>query len=226
MFAIAALRQRVAMASGTIAPGGAAAGRWRSGGAQTLRVVVAADEPDLVVATRTILAAEHVVVAGASLGLGDVGALARRLVPNVIVLTARSCDPAVVAAVRAIRDVSPAPAVVLVAGRVDESYVHTMLEAGVRGYLSPDDPDLGRAVRAVASGGAYFSPDAARVVRRGYLRRGGVSIRALFDRLTEAERAVLHGLVHGETTGELGARLHLSRHALDGCRRRIVQALD
>src|SRR5262245_18356587 len=113
MSAVAALRYRVAMASGTT-PGSAAAARWRSGGAETLRVVVAADEPDLVLATRTVLAAEHVVVSGASLGLGDAGALARRLVPDVVVLTTASCDPAVVAAIRAVRDVSPAPAVVLV----------------------------------------------------------------------------------------------------------------
>jgi DNA-binding NarL/FixJ family response regulator len=210
------------MASGTFAAGA----RWRATGVHPVRVAVTADSSELVEASRATLAREpHVVVAGASPGLGDVGPLARRLMPRVIVVATGSRDPAVVTAIRATREAAPAAAVVVLTARGDEPYVRMVLEAGTRGYVSLDDPDLGRAVRAVASGGAYFSPDVARVVRRGYLRRGGLSIRALLDRLTDAEREVLRGLVHGETTREIGARLHLSTPALAGCRRHIVAAL-
>ena len=165
------------------------------------------------------------VVAGTSARLGDAAGLARQLAPHVVVLATASRDQVVVASIRTSRAVSPALTVVLVAPRADEPYVRMMLEAGARGYVTPDDPDLGRVVRAVAAGGAYFSPDVARVIRRGYLRRGGVSVHALLGSLTDAERAVLRGLVHGQTTGEIGAQLRLSRSALDACRRHIVETL-
>jgi DNA-binding NarL/FixJ family response regulator len=80
-------------------------------------------------------------------------------------------------------------------------------------------------VRAVGAGGAYFSPEVAGVVRRGYLRRGGLSIHALLDRLTDAECEILRALVRGQTSGEIEADLHLSARAFEHHRRRILEAL-
>jgi two-component system, NarL family, response regulator NreC len=205
---------------------GTTAARWRFGTAPALRVVVAADRSELADSSRTRLASEpRVVVAGTSLDLAGVASLARRLVPRVVVVGTASHDPAVITAIRAVRAASSDADVVLVAERTDEPYVRMMLEAGARGYVSPGDTELGRAVRAVGTGGAYFSPDVADLVRRGYLRRGGLSIRAFLARLTEADRAVLDGLVRGASSGEIGARLRLSADAFDGCRRRIIDSL-
>jgi DNA-binding NarL/FixJ family response regulator len=114
--------------------------------------------------------------------------------------------------------------VILLAARADEPYVRMMLEAGARGYVAPDDPALGRAVRALAMGGAYFSPNVATVVRRGYLRRGW-PVAALLGPLTETEREVLSGLVQGQTLREIGTRLHLSLTALHACRCHIAETL-
>lgn len=194
--------------------------------AESVRVFVAGEHGSLSRGSRASLTAEpHVVVVGETGGFDDAPALARQLVPRVVVLATASSDPAIVSTIRASRTAQPTPEIVLVAQRADEPYVRLALEAGVRGYVLPDDPYVGRAVRAVAAGGAYFSPDVAAVIRRGYLRRGGVSIHSLLQGLTDAERAVLTFLVQGRSIDQIGAELGLSAAALLTCRRRIAENL-
>jgi len=193
---------------------------------EAVRVFIADEHRNLSHGSRSALTAEpHVVVVGETGALDDAALLARQLVPRVMVLAPASFEPSIVSTIRASRDAEPTPEVVLISPRVDEPYVRMTLEAGARGYVLPDDPYVGRAVRAVASGGAYFSPDVATVVRHGYLRRGCVSIGALLQGLTDLERSVLTDLVRGWTIDQIGAEVGMSAAALIACRHRIAATL-
>lgn len=166
-------------------------------------------------------------IVGDAASPSDAVVLAYRVRPRVVVLDGHGRDvDEVTTAVCAMRRAGTAVDVVLVSPRRDEAWVRATLEAGARGYLlSIDAADVGRAVRAVASGGAYFSPVVADLVRRGYLRSVGVPIDEILGRLDDAERSVLWWLVRGLSSGEIGAELALTADVVDACRRRIVAAL-
>jgi DNA-binding NarL/FixJ family response regulator len=207
-------------------PGPWLARRHEARPAEAVRVFVADEHRSLSRYSRSSLAAEpNVVVVGETGAFDDAALLARQLVPRIMVLAPASPDPSIVSTIRASRDAQPTPDVVLISSRLDEPYVRMTLEAGARGYVLPDDPDVGRAVRAVASGGAYFSPDVATVVRHGYLRRGSVPIDALLRGLTDLERSILTDLVRGWTLDEIGAELGMTAAALVACRHRIADIL-
>src|SRR6185436_12667182 len=115
---------------------------------EAVRVFVADEHRSLSRYSRSSLAAEpNVVVVGETGALDDAALLARQLVPRVMVLAPASFEPSIVSTIRASRDAEPTPEVVLISPRVDEPYVRMTLEAGARGYVLPDDPYVGRAVR-------------------------------------------------------------------------------
>ncbi|AVP98772.1 hypothetical protein C7S18_16990 [Ahniella affigens] len=83
------------------------------------------------------------------------------------------------------------------------------LEAGALGFLSKACPaeELLRAIRRVASGGRYISPDAAQAIalEAATGKQGNV-----LDLLSRRETEVVMALAKGEAMGEIADRLHLS----------------
>jgi DNA-binding NarL/FixJ family response regulator len=201
-------------------------GRGRGRFGARTEVVLADDGSAGRGAARSALEREpHVVVVAETERLIDLAGLATGLAPRVIVLLTARRDAAIGSAIGTVRRAHPATDVVLVSPHTDEPSVRAGLEAGARGYLGHDDLDIGRAVRAVASGGAYFSPQVANVVRCGYLRRSGLALDAMLSRLSDADRRVLGSLVRGRASAEIEADLGWSARDLLASRRRIVQAL-
>jgi DNA-binding NarL/FixJ family response regulator len=190
-----------------------------------VRVLVADDQTVVPIGCRERIEAEsHVVVVGETSRTADLVSLARRVVPRVV-LIALEPGPMTLDLVRATCEVAPGSDVVVVSTRADEAYVRRSLTAGARAYVQDDDPAIGRAVRAVAAGGAYFSPDVARLLREGFLRGGGIAVERLLRGFSEVDRAVLHGLVDGRSPEELAGTLQLSVDTVDRCRDRIVVLL-
>jgi DNA-binding NarL/FixJ family response regulator len=200
-------------------------GPWRlhgvvAPGPRFVRVLVAED-PSVPGSCRSRLASEpHVIVVGDSGRMEELPAVTARVVPRVVVIATTPVGPTTLDVVRAV--CAATADVVLVSTRTDEPSIRRALEAGVRGYALHDDEGLGSAVRAVAAGGAYFSPDVASVLRAGYLRAAGVPVDRLLTRLTAIERVMLRGLVEGLTNRELAIRLGLPIRSIDGCRARIA----
>jgi two-component system, NarL family, response regulator NreC len=111
----------------------------------------------------------------------------------------------------------------------DEEYLLRALGAGARGYLLKDsvEPDLIRAIRLVAQGRTFFSPEIAQLLMEDYVRRmqqdGKVD---RYDMLTEREREVLQLLAEGKSNKDVAALLHLSVHTVDSHRTNLMQKLD
>ena len=76
----------------------------------------------------------------------------------------------------------------------DEEYLLRALSAGARGYLLKDsaEPDLLRAVRAVAAGRTFFSPAIVETLLEDYVQRlQHEGLQDSYDLLTDREKQVL-----------------------------------
>jgi DNA-binding NarL/FixJ family response regulator len=155
----------------------------------------------------------------------DVPALVAREPPQIIIAATAGGALGAVGLVCAIREVAPGAQVIVVSPRLDHSHVRATLHAGARGYVLPDDRHLARAVRAIADGGAYFSPEIANLLREGYLESAAQPVDSMLTRLSEIERGVLRCLVDGLTPAETASRLQTSSAAIEAHRRRILEVL-
>jgi DNA-binding NarL/FixJ family response regulator len=123
----------------------------------------------------------------------------------------------------------PDTAVIILSMYSDEEYVMRALTAGVKGYLLKDtaEAELVNAVRAVAEGKPFFSPEIAKTLLDDYLRQ--LRQRGLtdsYDLLSDREKEVLHLLAEGKTNKEVATVLQLSPYTVETHRNHIMQKLD
>jgi DNA-binding NarL/FixJ family response regulator len=111
----------------------------------------------------------------------------------------------------------------------DEEYLLRAVSAGVRGYLLKDsaEPDLVRAVRAVAAGNTFFSPAIADMLFDDYvLRLQRQEIHDSYDLLTDREKQVLQLLAEGRTNKEVAGILEVGVSTVDTHRLNLMQKLN
>jgi len=123
---------------------------------------------------------------------------------------------------------SPSTSVIVLSMYSDEEFLIRALNAGAKGYLLKDsaEPDLVRAVRSVAQGKTFFSPDISHMLLEDYMRRlqqGG--IQDSYDLLTEREREVLQLLAEGKSNKEAAQVLNVSLHTVETHRANFMQKL-
>lgn len=111
----------------------------------------------------------------------------------------------------------------------DEEYLLRALSAGVKGYLLKDsaEPDLLRAVRAVAAGRTFFSPAIVDTLLEDYVQRlQQQGLQDSYDLLTDREKQVLRLLAEGKTNKEAAALLQLGVSTVETHRLNLTQKLD
>lgn len=187
-----------------------------TGGAERIRALVADDEPLVREGISAVLSTDDRIDVVAEVGDGD-SALAE--------LRSRSVDVAildiqmpgrtgleVLSTLR--REGSQLPCLFVTTFGEDD-YVATAIGLGADGFVlkSGDPQHLLMAVRAVAGGGAFFSPSIARRLLRGgaseeFARRTEAAER--IGRLTEREQQILRLLADGMTNAEIAAELYLA----------------
>ncbi len=123
----------------------------------------------------------------------------------------------------------PGTAVVILSMHSDESYVLRALKAGARAYLLKDsaESDLVQAVRAVATGKAFFSPAISKLLAEEYVRqirqRG---VEDTYELLTARERELLQLIAEGKSSKEIAAWLNLSAYTVDTHRANLMAKLN
>jgi len=177
----------------------------------TIRVLVAEDDELIRVALIALLEREPdiEVVAGAADGRRAIQqAMAHR--PDVAVLDLQMPGQDGFAATREIRRSAPEVAVLVLTMFDDDDSVFTAMRAGARGYVvkGAEQEEIGRAIRAVASGEAIFGPGVAERVLRYFSAPPPVA--DPFPELTTREREILGLLARGLTNSAIAARLALS----------------
>lgn len=124
---------------------------------------------------------------------------------------------------------SPSTGVIILSMYSDEEFVIRALNAGAKGYLLKDsaEPDLVRAVRSVAQGKPFFSPDIAHMLLEDYMRRlQQEGVQDSYDLLTEREREVLQLLAEGKSNKEVAQVLNVSLHTVETHRTNFMQKLS
>ena len=151
-------------------------------------------------------------------------ALAESLKPDIVVMDVAMPELNGIEATRRIGESVPHARVVALSMHKDSVYVREILRAGARGYLLKDSVagDLVSAVRSVARGEGYISPQVSNAVLDDYRRH----VTNPIDTLTSREREVLQMLAEGKTNKEIAVILNLSVYTVDAHRGRIMEKLN
>jgi two-component system NarL family response regulator len=156
--------------------------------------------------------------------------MARTLQPDVTVMDVGMKDLNGIEATRQIIAQNPRAKVVALSTHSSEPYVISMLEAGACGYVLKDAAvdEMRRAIRVVAEGHHFLSPEVAGSVVASRLRsssqnQNGASAPAV---LAPRERQILQLLAEGHTSAEIARQLHIATTTVDSHRRNIMKKLD
>jgi two-component system NarL family response regulator len=191
----------------------------------TLSVILVEDHQMVREALRDVLSKESGITvvgeAGTALeALEQVGALN----PDVVVLDIRLPDLNGIEVAARLHDANTHAKIVALSAFSDKRFVLAMLRAGASAYVSKSDAgtELVRAIRAVASGQPYFSPDIANAL---LARAPGTLPGEDRPVLARREREVLRLIAEGVRSPGIAERMHVSVATIEVHRRNIMRKL-
>jgi two-component system NarL family response regulator len=131
-------------------------------------------------------------------------------------------------AVEAVRGARPMARVLALCCGGDRQQVMAMLDAGGGGCLdrNADFMELLHAVRTLAAGGSYISPEIAGVLVDSYVRREYPVDENGLGTLGTRERQVLQMVAEGRTSREIANRMKVTRSTVESHRRNIMRKLN
>jgi DNA-binding NarL/FixJ family response regulator len=178
---------------------------------EAIGVLIADDSVEFRAGMRGLLAAQPDLLVVGEAGSGSAALdLAARLMPDVVLMDLHMPDLHGIEATRRLVATSPHIGVLVVTMFEDDESVFAAMRAGARGYLlkGARKAEVLRAIRAVASGEAIFSPAIARRLIAFFAPSRPVQ--PILTELTERERDVLVLLAQGQPNEAISARLSLS----------------
>lgn len=150
--------------------------------------------------------------------------MTENLRPDILVMDVTMPRLNGIEATRLVSKSIPQTKVVALSMQKDGVYVREMLKAGARGYLLKEctESDLVSAIREVAQGKAWLSPDVSSAVIEDYRKH----VTEPIDLLSPREREVLQMIAEGRTNKEIASVLHLSIYTVEAHRGRIMEKLN
>lgn len=126
-------------------------------------------------------------------------------------------------AAREMRSLAPEVKTIMLSMYPDKRYVLQALKVGAKGYVlkSQAADDLLRAIREVARGEVYLSPEVAESVVDAYVNKTDIAA----DPLTPRERQVMQLVAEGSTTKEVAKVLNISFKTAESHRNHIMKKL-
>jgi DNA-binding NarL/FixJ family response regulator len=179
----------------------------------SLRILIADDHPLFRKGLRTLLmaTADTEVIGEATTGQ-EVIELAATLQPDVILMDLQMPGVNGIEATRQIVQTSPHIRILVITLFEDDASVFSALRAGARGYVLKDtkEEEMVRAIRAVGSGEAIFSPAIATRLMDFFAAPLHAVPKEIFPTLTEREREILQLIARGSTNHDIAKQLALS----------------
>jgi DNA-binding NarL/FixJ family response regulator len=189
-----------------------------------IRVVLADDHALVRQGFRRILEDEpDIVVAGEAGGGAEAIELTDRLDPDVVVLDLGMPEINGLHAAIEIRRRHPRRPILMLSMHADPQYVRNALDAGVNGYILKNarETDLITAVRTVAGGGRFVSPELSEAAKPA--EDGGDDP---FSRLSAREIQVLRLIALGRSNKEIAALLGVSANTVAVHRTNLMSTLN
>ena len=180
---------------------------------EPIRILIADDHPLFRGGLRALLASvpDTEVVGEVATG-EDAIAEAAALQPDLILMDIQMPGVNGIEATRRILQASPHIGVIVLTMFEDNDSVFAAMRAGARGYIlkGADQAEILRAIQAVASGEALFSPAIAKRLMNFFAVFKPSTSSPAFPELTDREREILNLIAQGHNNGEIAERLVLS----------------
>lgn len=181
--------------------------------AEILQILIADDHQLFRDGIRTLLlAAPDMQLVGEAETGDEVIALVAQLQPDVVLMDIQMPGINGIEATRQIVRTSPHVAVLMVTMFDDDHSVFSAMRAGARGYVlkGAKHEDMLRAIRAVGSGEAIFSPTVAARMMEFFAGMRPAKLPEVFPELSDREREVLNLIAEGYKNPEVAEELVLS----------------
>lgn len=186
----------------------------RSNSTTRMRILIADDHPLFRNGMRTLLSSvPDMEVAGVATNGDETVTMASELQPDVILMDLQMPGISGIEATRRIVKTNPNIRILVVTMFEDDHSVFTALRAGARGYVlkDADEEEILRAIRAVASSEAIFSPTIAQRLIDFFATPQSAVLPQVFPELTEREREILDLIAQGYNNNDIAHRLVLSQ---------------
>jgi len=190
----------------------------------TITVLLADDHQLVREGLRALLEIEGFKVVGEAANGEEARQLAELLCPDVAVLDLAMPGLNGIEAARKIKQVSPKTRSILLTVHSDRGYILEGLRSGATGYVLKTNAaeDLVRAIREVARGETYLSPEITDAVVQAYQNNSKIPA----DPLSARERQVLQLITEGKSTRQVATTLDISPKTGETYRTRIMKKLD
>jgi len=156
--------------------------------------------------------------------------LLRKLNPDVAILDLSMPQLDGFEAIRLFLGASPRLRIVIFSAHNEDQFVYRALRAGAQGYVIKGSPleDLKQAIRYVAAGGYWVSPQFSRGIVEGFINRASPNEgqKNPFDRLSDREQQVFRLMAAGKETEEIGELLAISVSTVAKHRISLMKKLD
>lgn len=194
-----------------------------------VRILIVNDQPAVSEGVRTRLAAQpDFSIVGQVTDVPEALREARRLQPDVVLMDLAVPEAKTLAAAEQLKRDCPATQVVILSPLASEDHIFRALSAGALGYVIKEaaGQETIEAIRAARAGRRYLSPRVADVVVSNFVRlKRAAPVADPLESLSERERDVLHLVVGGRSSKEIGGLLHLAPSTVDTYRSRIMYKL-
>lgn len=156
--------------------------------------------------------------------------LAKKLLPDVVVMDiAMPLLNGLEATRQIVRDI-PSTRVLILSSYSDDEYVQQLTEAGAVGYLIKQTAagDLLKAIRETHKGGAFFSPTISKRLMDYYRESflSGKPVRKTCEKLTSRELEVLQLIAEGKANKQIAAELCISIKTVEKHRQQVMNKLN
>lgn len=197
--------------------------------AHAIRIVLADDHALVRQGFRRILEDERDLLVVGEAGSGtDAIALVTETQPDVLVLDMAMPGMNGLQVTREILVQHPSLRILVLSMYADEQYVRNAIDAGAHGYIlkGSHGSDMVRAVRAVASGQQYVSPELSGALIRAWQAKGTKAEGDPYERLTQREKQVLQLIAQGKSNKEIAVLLDLSVNTVAVHRANLMNTLQ